>query len=152
MVINDGKKINSYLKILGAIVFALSILVLISQVVFDLFNQYTEYVLSAELLLFIPIYAYYIIMLIVSWKVITNIQKYGILKKGVLIGSLMGGGISMVILAKSALEGLYSNSWTNADFQSLFIIEKFIYGYPSIIVGAILGISIAWILNKKAHK
>tara|TARA_Y100000310_G_scaffold227839_1_gene230117 strand:+ start:48 stop:509 length:462 start_codon:yes stop_codon:yes gene_type:complete len=148
MVPNKETKTDSYLKIFGGVVFIVSILVLISQVIIDFLISSSIYVLSAELFVFIPIYTYYIIMLIVSWKVMKNIQNYKNIKKGAMIGSLIGGGISLAILAMVVFQGFYSGLGGGSDFRFSFIVTQLYLGYPSIIVGAVLGILVTWVHNK----
>jgi len=136
MDLKKASKIDYFLKILGGIVFVVSILVLISQIIISQ-NIFVVLISGSPL-----------IMLIVSWKVMKNVQNYKNIKKGAIIGSLFGGGISLAIIATMAFESFYSGYWRSGDFQFVFFVGNLSLGYLSIIVGAALGMLISWNNNK----
>lgn len=94
------------------------------------------------------IFIYLFIMIVISWLVTKNIQNYQNIKKGIIIGSLVGGAISLAIISYAILAD-FSGVLSGGVYAWYVLgILPLILGYPSIIVGAVLGMLVTWIYNK----
>ena len=103
----------------------------------SVFFEYCLFVLS-----------YIVIMFFISTGVARNIQRYNGLRKGLVMGLFFGGALSSVLIALSMIPRFSiilqdgTAEWAFAQLPFLFL------GYPSLIVGAALGV-LTILIHKK---
>jgi len=90
-----------------------------------------------------------IIIFLVSVATIKNLERFRGVKKGILLGSLIGGGFSSVIIALSTIPRFFHIMHDGTAEWMFSLLTVFWLGYPSIIIGIGLGALVAIIRKDK---
>lgn len=95
------------------------------------------------------IWLYFIILIFISIIVLVKSDKIKSWVKGLLVGSILGGGITSLLVLAFALSRL-SELISDATVHWMFVqLPIGIIGYPAIIIGAVIGAIVGKRKSKK---